>query len=196
MISKLKSWTAYLQDLTTSGMGLKTAKAEKVPLGPEGSTIVAVRDWARLEAFKQLFLDSANLWEVPAALLAGICSRETHGKSVVGDKGNGIGLMQIDKRSHKFARSEEALTPDKNIDVGAAILSTYLYQLSKDPKKKEWQPVYLLKGAVAAYNSGVKNIVTIERMDVGTTGGDYSSDVWERAKALIPYFKSEPLKSV
>jgi len=36
--------------------------------------------------------------------------------------------------------------------------------------------------AVAAYNSGVSNVQTIERMDIGVTDDDYGSDVIARAQ--------------
>jgi peptidoglycan hydrolase-like protein with peptidoglycan-binding domain len=41
---------------------------------------------------------------------------------------------------------------------------------------------------VAVYNSGPGNVRTQAGMDVGTTGGDYSNDVWARAQALAPHF--------
>ncbi len=44
-----------------------------------------------------------------------------------------------------------------------------------------------VSGGISAYNAGVKNVRTYERMDVGTTGGDYSNDVVARAQ----WFKSK-----
>ena len=41
-----------------------------------------------------------------------------------------------------------------------------------------------LKGAVAAYNFGTRNVRTAANIDGGTTGGDYSGDVMERAKRI------------
>ena len=40
-------------------------------------------------------------------------------------------------------------------------------------------------GAVAAYNFGTDDVWTWERLDVGTTGNDYSNDVMARAQWLI-----------
>uniref|UniRef100_A0A673FLR1 Uncharacterized protein n=1 Tax=Sinocyclocheilus rhinocerous TaxID=307959 RepID=A0A673FLR1_9TELE len=42
-------------------------------------------------------------------------------------------------------------------------------------------------GGISAFNAGVMNVQTYERMDVGTTGGDYSNDVVARAQ----WFKSK-----
>jgi hypothetical protein len=58
----------------------------------------------------------------------------------------------------------------------------------------DWDDVYILKGAVAAYNAGVSNVKTINGMDIGTTGDDYSSDVIARARyylrhADLPMFR-------
>jgi hypothetical protein len=41
---------------------------------------------------------------------------------------------------------------------------------------------------VVAYDVGVLNVRTIKDMDRGTTGDDYSNDVWARAQALAPSF--------
>jgi hypothetical protein len=41
---------------------------------------------------------------------------------------------------------------------------------------------------VAAYDAGVGGVRTIKDMDRGTTGDDYSNDVWARAQALAPAF--------
>lgn len=46
-------------------------------------------------------------------------------------------------------------------------------------------PVFCLPaGGVAAYNFGVDDVRTWERLDVGTTNGDYSNDVIARAQYL------------
>jgi len=42
-------------------------------------------------------------------------------------------------------------------------------------------------GGISAYNAGVKNVRSYERMDVGTAGDDYANDVVARAQ----WFKSK-----
>jgi hypothetical protein len=65
------------------------------------------------------------------------------------------------------------------IDAGRIFLIE-LKQVKKD--HPDWSQEYQLKGAVAAYNMGAKNVQTISGMDNGTTGGDYSNDVIARAQ--------------
>ena len=40
----------------------------------------------------------------------------------------------------------------------------------------------VLKGGISAYNAGVSNVQSYDRMDVGTTGNDYSHDTVARAQ--------------
>ncbi len=40
-------------------------------------------------------------------------------------------------------------------------------------------------GGVAAYNFGVSNVRSWDRLDIGSTGNDYSNDVIARAQHLI-----------
>jgi len=42
--------------------------------------------------------------------------------------------------------------------------------------------VFVSAGGIAAYNMGDGNVRSIENMDVGSTGGDYSNDVAARAQ--------------
>lgn len=51
-------------------------------------------------------------------------------------------------------------------------------------KRPTWSATEQLRGAVAAYNLGPGKVKTRERMDVGSTGRDYSGNVWARAQYL------------
>lgn len=44
-----------------------------------------------------------------------------------------------------------------------------------------WNCLKIL-GGISAYNAGVKNVQTYEKMDTGTTKDDYASDVVARAQ--------------
>ena len=89
--------------------------------------------------------------------------------------------MQIDKRYH---------TPDvsdiDNIDAGTKILAGYLKTVKT--KKPDWSPAWQLRGAVASYNFGTKNVQSQSGLDVGTASsckpcsGNYSWDAMARAK--------------
>lgn len=180
---------ALLSEFSTTGISPEGAKAQKVLPGPPGSHRLALIDLPRLLHFKAEFEHAAKVANVPSALLAAICSRETHGRNVVGDGGNGIGLMQIDKRYHTFASTKEAMVPEENIKYGALLLREYWNAMCSQKDKVCWTYAETLRGAVCAYNSGVKNVRTWDKMDQGTTQNDYSADVWERARALLPHFK-------
>jgi hypothetical protein len=43
-------------------------------------------------------------------------------------------------------------------------------------------PVRQLQVAVAAYNCGAGGVASLDNADARTTHGDYSNDVWERAR--------------
>lgn len=188
-----KPRNSILFDLETKGCGTVTAAAEGIVfLGSPGEGVraserIAQSDTCRLAAFKDLFIEAGAQYYLPPALLAAICSRETHAKNVVGDRGNGIGLMQIDKRYHAlFATNKKlAMSPRDNIVYAAGLLDRYRRYLEGVLK---WTPAQTLLGAVVAYNSGPKNVQSLDKMDVGTTGGDYGSDVWARARYLAKYF--------
>jgi membrane-bound lytic murein transglycosylase MltF len=173
-----------LFDLKTAGMGAKMAKAEGLPVeqcGRINSRIVALRDLERLEEYEGHFLACAIKYDIPGSLLAAICSRETHGLNIVGDNGHGRGLMQIDDRFHEIAKTIDVMDHGQNIEYGSQLLADYWRIIRQS---LSWPPVVALLGAVAAYNSGISNVRTIARLDVGTTNGDYSSDVWARAQAF------------
>ena len=176
-----------LQEFSTTGCSKKTAKAQGVSPGIEGSQRLARIDLSRLLEYEEYFKASAEKYIVPAALLAAICSRETRGRNVIGDHSFGIGLMQIDRRYHTF-NQQALLVPSANIDMGASILTQYWKKLRSRHDLAGWTVAETLRGAVCAYNSGPGNVHTWKNLDVGTTGDDYSADVWERARALISYF--------
>ena len=178
---------ALLNEFSTTGCSPKTAKAQGVVPGVEGSHRLARIDLGRLLKHVDLFQQADTAYTVPAPLLAAICSRETRGRNITGDHGFGIGLMQIDTRHHTFSK-QEMLIPGPNINKGAEILAHYWKELNSCLMLEDWTLAERLRGAVCAYNSGLANVRTWQNLDKGTTGDDYSADVWERARALLPYF--------
>lgn len=182
-------YSALLEEFSTSGISAAGAKAQKVSPGPSGSHRLALIDLQQLLKYEGEFRGSALWHRVPAALLAAICSRETHGLNIVGDGGNGLGLMQIDKRYHTFARTGDVMTPDANIQYAAQLLTNNWQYFCKEATKQTWTYAEKLRAAVCAYNAGLNCPQTWANMDIGTTQNDYSADVWERARVLLPYFK-------
>src|SRR5262249_32033639 len=127
---------------------------------------------------------AAQKFGLPPALLAAIASRESRGGAALdkdgwGDQHNAFGIMQVDKRSHKIEGGNDPASV-AHITQATGILHSNFDQIRK--KHSDWTPERQLQGAVVAYNSGVGNVQTLDGMDQGTTGDDYSNDVWARAQ--------------
>ncbi len=179
---------AILSKYQPTGASSRTAKQDGLPGGVASSHKMARTDLPKLKKYADEFAAAGKKYNLPPALLAAIASRESRGGSALdsrgtGDGGNGFGLMQVDKRYHSPKGGPFSAG---HIDQAAGILSSYHKQIKA--KHPDWSPEQQLRGAVAAYNSGVGNVQTIKNMDKGTTGDDYSTDVWARAQELAPSF--------
>jgi peptidoglycan hydrolase-like protein with peptidoglycan-binding domain len=179
---------AILSRYQPTGASAATARQDGLPAGVASSHKMAQTDLSRLQQYKGAFEAAAARHGLPPALLAAIASRESRAGAALdrnghGDGGNGFGLMQIDFRFHNPRGGPYSA---EHIDQAAGILKGMLNEVKA--KHPSWPPEQQLRGAVAAYNSGVSNVQTIAGMDRGTTGNDYSNDVWARAQALAPHF--------
>lgn len=182
---------AILSELETTGASAATARQDGHRQGGvEASEKLAQRDFNALRQYVANFVEVGEATGLPPALLAAIASRESRGGTALdrngyGDHGNGFGLMQVDKRYHELAGSAHS---KEHIAQAAGILKSNLEQIER--KFPRWTPAQQLRGAVAAYNFGVKNVQSLERLDIGSTGDDYSADVWARARyyAGLPEF--------
>ncbi|MCE9672294.1 transglycosylase SLT domain-containing protein [Myxococcus stipitatus] len=179
---------AILSRYKPTGASQRTASQDGLTAGVNASTKMAQTDAARLKKYASEFEAAGKKYGLPPALLAAIASRESRGGAALdsrglGDNGNGFGLMQVDKRYHK---PEGGPYSAGHIDQAAGILKGFLNDVKK--AHPDWPPEQQLRGAVAAYNAGPKNVRTLQNMDVGTTGNDYSNDVWARAQALAKDF--------
>jgi peptidoglycan hydrolase-like protein with peptidoglycan-binding domain len=178
---------AILFEYDPSGASFATAKqdglAQKGITGVDASRRMAETDAKKLKPHMEKFAVVAKEFGLPPALLAAIASRESRGgsalKNGLGDNGNGFGLMQVDKRFHTIeGRDDPAGLP--HIRQATSILAGFRDAVAQ--RHPDWHDERQLQGAVAAYNSGVKNVQTLDGMDKGTTGNDYSNDVWARAR--------------
>lgn len=100
-------------------------------------------------AFAPEIAAAARRHELDPELLAAVAAQETggpgsnSGRNVVGDDGHGHGIFQIDDRWHTFARTPEAMDPDRNADYAAGMLSSLLSRYGGD-----------VHAALSAYNAG------------------------------------------
>lgn len=182
-------WTQALIDCPTTGCFEITARQDGVQPGVEGSRRMAETDLGRAVKILDRFKAVAQDIGLPAALLAAIASRESRCGAALdangyGDNGNAYGIMQIDGRYH-IIDSRDGPNGLEHILQASKILATNLEGLRFRRLKVDWPDWALLKGAVAAYNSGILNVQTIEHMDIGTTGNDYGSDVIARAQHYL-----------
>ncbi len=179
---------AILSQYQPTGASARTARQDGLQPGVAASRQMARTDLPKLQPYAAQFAAAGAKYGLPPALLAAIASRESRGGSALdrngtGDGGNGFGLMQVDKRYHTPAGGPQSAA---HIDQAAGILKRYHDEVKA--AHPDWPPEQQLRGAVAAYNSGPGNVRTIQNMDKGTTGDDYSTDVWARAQELAPHF--------
>ncbi len=175
---------SLLASLETGGAGAETSRQDSHGLtGVAASERMAKDDLERMMEQVPLFKKVGRKYDLPPALVAAIASRESRGGKALSATGygssdaKGFGLMQVDKDNHEIkgtARSEE------HIDQAVGILAGQLKRIVR--KHPTWSEAEQLRGAVAAYNFDARNVDTLEGMDRGTTGNDYSADIWARAR--------------
>ena len=143
-------------------------------------------DLPELGAIHERLGIAAKKYGLPTEILAGIASRESRaGKHLnaegYDEKKKAYGIMQIDERFHK--RRGKKPDSQEHINQAAEILYKNKKQIDADKRFAKWTEEQRMQAAVAAYNFGVGNVRTWKGLDKGTTGGDYSKDVMERARA-------------
>ena len=181
-------WTAALRRASPTGASAVTAAQDGLQPGISASQQMARTDLQRVLALKDAFVLSGKTFDVPPALLAAIASRESRCGNVLaadgtGDQGNGFGIMQVDKRFHQVVGGPRS---QAHINQATDILVNFRQQVQK--KHPSWADEDVLKGALVAYNSGLRNVQTIARMDSGTTGNDYGADVLARGQFYLQHF--------
>lgn len=180
-------WTKALLNAPTIGASSITAMQDGLSSGIASSHTMANTDLSRVKSLLTVFRQIGAKFDVPPALIAALASRESRCGNVLdpngwGDWGNGFGILQVDKNFHTV-RGANSPTSEAHIEQAIEIFANYRRQVQV--KHPGWEDEYVLKGAVVAYNSGVNNVQTKAGMDIGTTGGDYGSDVIARAQFYI-----------
>ncbi|KAL7886148.1 hypothetical protein AOLI_G00064430 [Acnodon oligacanthus] len=168
--------------IDTTGASEATARQDKLTVkGVQASYKLAENDLKRMDQYKNIIIKVGNAKQMDPAVIAAIISRESRaGAALVdgwGDHGNGFGLMQVDKRYHT---PRGAWNSEEHVTQGTEILIDSIKAIQR--KFPNWPKEHQFKGGISAYNAGVRNVRTYERMDIGTTGNDYSNDVVARAQ--------------
>ncbi|XP_041838947.1 lysozyme g-like [Melanotaenia boesemani] len=170
----------------TTGASSQTARQDGLSYaGVAASEKMAQKDADRMMKYNSKISSVGKRNGISPALIAGIISRESRAGSALqngwGDHGNAWGLMQVDVNPHGGGHTAVgAWDSEEHLNQGTGILVDSIKQIKN--KFPSWTAEQQLKGGIAAYNMGVGNVRTIKNMDVGSTGGDYSSDVVARAQ--------------
>lgn len=178
-------WAAALTAAKPKGCSDITASQDGLPRGGyQSSQTMARTDLQRVRSMLPALSEAAKSIDVPVAILAALASRESRAGNALdsggwGDRGMAFGVLQVDRRYHQVVTSGGSRGV-AHCKQAAGIFKTYLEAI--DRKFPDWPDWAVLQGACVAYNSGVSNVATIERMDAGTTGNDYGNDVLARAQ--------------
>lgn len=170
-----------------------------------GSDLKQQYDRVVNDGWLQHFQDASLAYFWPVELLLAIGSRESNIQQIMGDNGNGAGIMQIDRRHNAaFVSSGIWQNIRQNVFYGARILSQKRQfivlnfeepiRLGPDSKGNfanvtipRMDEIDLVSVSLAAYNVGlwaVYHYVNSHNPDKTTTGGDYSNDVTMRAQVF------------
>jgi soluble lytic murein transglycosylase-like protein len=139
--------------------------------------------YLRVKGIMGHFYEASRAYQIPVSLLLAIASRESNmglalDKNWTGDHGNGIGIMQIDRRYHSEFTSSHANSDHRaNIFYGSKFLADLIEKFNGR-----------LTPAVAAYNAGytkVRNTISVGiNPNMVTTGQNYAFDVLARKKIV------------
>ncbi len=147
---------------------------------------------ARTRGWAAIMRKAEKRHNLPAGLLLAVASRETDMEDIVGDKGHGRGLFQIDDRFHAdwlaaHGAPGPATTPRVKdaAEFAASMLASNLAVAMQNGVAAPDQ----LRFACSAYNAGAGGALAGQQRgdcDSRTTGGDYGRDVLERLGAIQP----------
>jgi peptidoglycan hydrolase-like protein with peptidoglycan-binding domain len=145
---------------------------------------------ARARGWTTVTRKAEKRFELPAGLLLALASRETDMNDIVGDKGHGRGLFQIDDRFHAewlaaHGAPGQATTPRvaDAADFAASMLASNL----AFAKQSGVATPDRLRFACSAYNAGPGGALAGHQQgdcDRKTTGRDYGRDVLDRWGAI------------
>ena len=149
----------------------------------------AREDIGRINNLAPMITRYAQQYNIPPAILAGLVSRESRGRNVIGDNGYGHGLGQIDSGSFPgWTRRWRAngRPAGEGLRKAAEVFDAKRrYLRGRFPQMNEQE---LLKSTLSAYNAGEGAVARAVRRgrdtDSVTTGRDYARDVLNRASVF------------
>ena len=145
---------------------------------------------ARTRGWASTMRKAEKRHNLPAGLLLAVASRETDMEDIVGDKGHGRGLFQIDDRFHgDWLAAHGAPGPATTPRIGdAAEFAASMLESNLDfAFQNGVSAADRLRFACSAYNAGPGGALAGHQRgdcDRKTTGGDYGRDVLERLDAI------------
>ncbi|XP_076153309.1 lysozyme g-like [Alosa pseudoharengus] len=170
----------------TTGASAATARQDgnNEISGKPASFELAETDLDRMNEYKDIIIKVGRETGVDPAVIAGIISRSSRAGSehVLEDGWNAnrdtFGLMQITKQWHKLKGDWDR---EEHIKQGTGILISSI----RDIKRRflNWTKEQQLKGGIAAYYAGPRNVpAEYEKVDENTFAKDYSNYVVARAQ--------------
>ena len=140
---------------------------------------------------------AAREYGLPVAYVLAIASRETGIRHIIGDRGHGIGVIQIDTRYHAIAATQKANGGWKTATGRRVLIEYGASMLARDRAwaARNWPHLTArqhLKIAASAYNAGrggAEAGVAIGNSDARTTNRNYGADVLERMDVFAALLK-------
>nr|XP_020466684.1 lysozyme g-like [Monopterus albus] len=181
-----------IMKVETTGASVKTAQQDKLGYsGVQASHTMAQTDAGRMNKYRSKINSVGHKYDIDPALIAAIISRESRAGNALHDgwgdydpkRGmyNAWGLMQVDVNPSGGGHTARgAWDSEEHLCQGAKILVHFIGLIRN--KFPGWSTEQQLKGGIAAYNMGDRNVHTYDNVDGATTGGDYSNDVVARAQ--------------
>jgi len=157
--------------------------------------------YARSQGWLEAFAGAGARYGFTPALLMAIASRETNMRNIIGDRGHGYGLMQIDAGTDpEFCHSGQWRNAALGISRGANILAQKRDQIEHLVGRSCLVGGYHFIGkagapiavTIAAYNCGLwayYNFSCGRNPDTSTTGHNYSRDVLGRMAQFAELLK-------
>nr|XP_019939489.1 PREDICTED: lysozyme g [Paralichthys olivaceus] len=176
----------------TSGASRATSQQDNLGYSRvKASHKMAEIDSGRMSKYKSKINKVGQSYGIEPALIAAIISRESRAGNQLKDGWgdwnpqrqayNAWGLMQVDVNPNGGGHTAVGgWDSEDHLRQATGILVTFIERIRT--KFPGWSKEKQLKGGIAAYNMGDKNVHSYEGVDENTTGRDYSNDVTARAQ--------------